>query len=132
MDRQELLWRQFELHVGLYKDYLNLTLKINAAFYAITGAIVSYVLAHRANDISKAALFIPIVLGSGLTLLFLYGSIMLRHTRNEMISIRDELQLQTIPEIYVLRGLLWLSLAGFFAVTVGVLVIWCHSWTDKM
>jgi hypothetical protein len=127
VDRPELLWRQFELHVGLYKHYLELTFKANAAYYAITGAIVSYVLAHRADGMSRAGLFIPVVLGVGLALLFLYGAIMLRHTRDEMISIRDELRLQTIPELRVLALLLWLSAFGFLVVSGGVILIWCKG-----
>jgi hypothetical protein len=124
MDRPELLWRQYKLHVGLYKEYLGLTLKINAAFYAITGAIVTYVLAHRADDMPRIALFIPVVMGASLFALFLYGAVMLRHTRDEMISIREELQLKTIPELYILRGLLWISMVGFVVVCAGIVVIW--------
>jgi hypothetical protein len=124
MERSELLWRQFELHVGLYKHYLELTLKMNAAYYAITGAIVTYVLAHRTDGMSRAGLFIPVVLGVGLVLLFAYGAVMLRYTRDEMISIRDELRLQTIHELRVLSLLLWLSAIGFLVVSVGVVFIW--------
>jgi hypothetical protein len=124
MDRPELLWRQFELHVGLYKHYLDLTLKMNAAYYAITGAIVSYALAHRTDGSSRASLFIPVVLGFGLVLLFVYGAIILRYTRDEMISIRDELGLKTIPELRVLSALLWLSACGFFVVAGYVFFLW--------
>ena len=127
MERPELLWRQFELHVGLYKHYLELTFKMNVAYYAITGAIVSYVLAHHADGMSRAGLFIPVVLGVGLVLLFFYGAMMLRYTREEMISIRDELGLQTIPELRVLSFLLFLSAVGFLVVSGGVIVIWCNG-----
>jgi hypothetical protein len=127
MDRHELLWRQYKLHIGLYKDYLGLTLKVNAAFYAITGAIVTYVLAHHADAMTLISLFVPVVMGACLFLLFLYGSVMLRHTRDEILLIRDELQLRTIPELYILRGLLWVSMVGFVVVCGGVIVIWRHS-----
>lgn len=124
MERQKLLWSQFELNAGLYKHYLDLTLKVNGAYYAITGAIVTYVLAHRADGISRSGLLIPIVLSVCLGLLFAYGAIMLRHTRAEMISIRDELGLQTIPELHILSALLWLSVLGFLVVSVGVIILW--------
>lgn len=127
MDRQELLWRQFELHVGLYKHYLDLVLKMNVAYYAITGAIVSYFLANRADGMSRAGLFVPLVLGVGLIALFAYGAIKLPYTRDEMIAIRDELGLQTIPEIKVLAILLWLSVVGLVLVSVGLLVVWSNG-----
>ena len=41
LDR-ELLWRQYQLHVDLYKHYLDMTLKFNTFYYAITGGIVSF------------------------------------------------------------------------------------------
>jgi len=126
MDRQDLIWHQFELHVGLYKHYLELTLKINAAYYAIAGAIVSYVLAHP-DGMSRAGLFVPLVLGVGLAGLCLYGALMLRFTRDEMIAIRDELGLQTIPEIRVLSVLLWISAGGFLVVSAGIVVMWFHG-----
>jgi hypothetical protein len=42
----EILWKQYELHVGLYKEYLNLLLKFNVFYYAATGALLSYYLSH--------------------------------------------------------------------------------------
>lgn len=124
MDRNELLWRRLELHVGLYRHYLELTLKVNAAFYAITGAIVSYVLAHREDGVTHTGLFIPLVLGLGLTTIFVFGAFMLRVTRNEMIAIRDELGLASIPEVRMLSLLLWVSSLGFLIVSVGVAALW--------
>ena len=38
---KDLLWKQYELHVGLYKHYLELALKFNVFYYAATGAILS-------------------------------------------------------------------------------------------
>ena len=125
MDQQDLLWKQYELHVSLYKFYLELTLKVNAAFYAISGAVASYVLTHQTVVAAKAALLIPAVLGVGLAFVAAYGAVMQRYTRNELLAIRDTLKLETIPEIKVLAFLLWVSALGFAAVSVGLLVLWC-------
>jgi len=126
MDRQELLWRQYELHVSLYKFYLELTLKINAAFYAIAGAIATYTLSHEtAGAATRAALLVPAVLGIGLAVVAVYAAIIQDHTRNELIAIRDSLELQTIPEIKVLGWLLWVSAFGFAAVAIGLVWLWC-------
>jgi hypothetical protein len=38
----ELLWRQYELQVELYKQYLDLVLRFNVFYYAITGGILSF------------------------------------------------------------------------------------------
>ena len=42
MSDPEMLWRQYSLHVDLYKFYLDLAIKINVFYYAVTGAILAY------------------------------------------------------------------------------------------
>ena len=125
MDRQGLLWKQYELHVGLYKFYLELTLKVNAAFYAISGAVATYTLTHQDSNAGRAALLIPAVLGLGLAIVAGCGAYLQAATRSELIEIRDLLELQTIPEIKILSWLLWVSVVGFLAVSVGLVWLWC-------
>lgn len=38
----EILWKQYALHVDLYKFYLDLGVKVNAFYYAVTGSILTY------------------------------------------------------------------------------------------
>ena len=127
MDRTDLLWRRFELHVALFKHYLDMTLKINVAFYAISGAVVSYVLAHPGDRTSQAGLLIPLILGIGLTTVSVFGALMLGETRKDLLSIRDELGLKTAPEVRVLSLLLWASAVGFLAVGVAAVILWLAS-----
>jgi len=124
VDRQELLWKQYELHVSLYQFYLELTLKVNAAFYAISGAVATYTLTNQAGGATRAALLVPVVLGIGLALVAGYGALIQDHTRNELIAIRDALELQTIPEVKILSWLLWVSVVGFVAVSGGLVWLW--------
>jgi hypothetical protein len=105
MDRTDLLWRRFELHVALFKHYLDLTLKINVAFYAISGAVVSYVLAHPGDRTSQAGLLIPLILGVGLTTVSMFGALMLGETRKDLLSIRDGSSRPIAPPLGVFRGL---------------------------
>lgn len=125
MDRQELLWKQYELHVGLYKFYLELTLKVNAAFYAISGAVATYTLTHQDSNVARAALLIPAVLGIGLAIVAGCGAYLQSATRSELIAIRESLKLQTIPEVKILGWLLWVTVAGFLAVSAGLVWLWC-------
>jgi hypothetical protein len=41
VDPEELKWRQYALLVDLYKFYLELSLKFNLFFYAVTGGMMS-------------------------------------------------------------------------------------------
>ncbi len=40
--RTELLWREYQLGVDLYKFYLDLVIKAIVGYYAITGGILSF------------------------------------------------------------------------------------------
>lgn len=58
-DREELLWRQYELQVGLFKEYLNLVLKVNGFYYVATGALVSFYLSKPQVPWMKYSLAFP-------------------------------------------------------------------------
>ena len=36
MNQQEIYWRQYQLNIETYRGYLELVLKINGLYYAIT------------------------------------------------------------------------------------------------
>jgi len=98
----ELLWKQYALHVDLYKFYLDLVVKVNVFYYAVTGAILTYYFQHASDDITRFALLLPIVFSLTIGGIFFYGAKLLRVTREELFAIRDKLALETAPEIGVL------------------------------
>lgn len=100
------LWKQYEIQVDLYKNYLKLALEVNVFYYAITGAIVSYYFAHKAESSVQYALLLPIIMSAMLSLFFTWGGQLNRLSREEMFRVRDALGLQTAPEFEVLTWLL--------------------------
>jgi hypothetical protein len=106
--RQEHLWRQYNVHVDLYKYYLDMGLKANTFFYAITGGILSFYLAHAQDSLMKYALVLPIVMSAALGVFFLYGANLLKLTRTDEERLLKELKLGVAVEvnvlIYFLRG----------------------------
>ena len=100
------LWRQYEIKVDLYKHYLKLTIEINALYYAITGALLSYYLAHRSNSTVRFALILPLLMSILFGLLFIYGAILNRLSRAEIFRVRDALGLHVAPDLAVLGWLL--------------------------
>jgi hypothetical protein len=113
---QEVLWKQYELHVGLYKEYLNLLLKFNGFCYAATGAMVSYYFSKPEIPWMKFSLLFPVLMSIAFALLFLYGASQSEYTRRELFAIRDALGLATAPEYAVLKVFLWLSAILMLAV----------------
>jgi hypothetical protein len=122
------LWKQYEISIDLYKHYLKLTIEINIFYYAITGAIVSYYFAHRMEspDI-RFSLLLPILMSVLLALFFIYGSIMNRHSRDEMFRVRDALGLRVSPEFAVLSWLLviFAALMVLVALSLGAILLGC-------
>lgn len=118
---KELLWKQYALHVDLYKNYLDLVLKFNIFYYASTGAILSFYFSKTDVSLIKFSLLFPIMASVCFGVLFIYGASALRVTRQEMFDIRDKLDLDTAPEFNVLSGLLLASALLMFGVAVVVL-----------
>lgn len=126
MDSSELLWRQYQQNVDLYKFYMDLTIKFNVFFYAVTGAIVSFALTQRdGNDLIRFALLLPLVMSLSFAGFFVYGGILMRILRRETFSIRDALNLQAAPDVGVLSVLLYLFAFVFLLIAVGCGVLLC-------
>lgn len=89
MDDRELLWKQYQLNIELYRTYLDLALKLNLFYYAITGAIVSFYFAHPEDPLTKFSLVLPTVMSAAFSAFFYYGAILSRNTRTEIFRIRD-------------------------------------------
>lgn len=119
---QELLWKQYALHVDLYKFYLDLTIKVNVFYYAVTGAILSYYFKGASDGVARYALVLPIVMSFGLGGIFLYGSTLLTVVRTEVFDIRDKLGLETAPEFMLLTVVL--GVMGLIMFLVGVALLW--------
>ena len=105
---RDLLWKQYSLHVDLYKFYIDATIKVNAFHYAITGAILSFYFTRTDIALAKWSLVLPLVLSLGLGGLFIYGAGLLEVTREDVFNLRDKLGLEVSPEFKVLGVLLWI------------------------
>lgn len=119
----ELLWKQYELQVDLYKGYLELLLKFNVFYYAATGAIVSYYFSKPDIPWMKFCLWFPILMSIGFAILFIYGASQTHVVRQELFDIRDKLGLDTAPEYRVLYIFLWISSVLMLITALGLLVM---------
>jgi hypothetical protein len=120
---KDILWKQYELHVGLYKGYLELVLKFNVFYYAATGALISYYFSKPDIPWMKYSLGFPILMSFCFAGLFFYGASCTHVVRQELFDIRDKLGLDTAPEYKVLAVLLWISAAMMLIVAVCLVVM---------
>jgi hypothetical protein len=123
---KELMWKQYALHVDLYKFYLDLVIKVNVLHYAVTGGILSYYFQHSTDGVARYGLMLPIAFSVAIGGIFLYGALLIGVVRQEMFEIRDKLALSTAPEFMVLT--VFLVIMGFLTLGVGValLIYYCR------
>lgn len=121
---RETILKQYQTHVDLYKHYLDLTLRVNIFYYAITGAILSfYFTKSHDSNIIRYSLLLPLLMSVFYAIIFIYSSIKLNVTREEVFQIRDWLGLRSAPEFNVLKYFLRASASLFILVALGLIMI---------
>jgi hypothetical protein len=121
MEPTEILWGQYKQNVELYKFYMELIVKFNVFYYAVTGAIVSFFFASQNIPDIKYSLVLPIIMSLGFAGFFIYGAILMGYLREEVFRIRDALGLQVAPDVGVLSVLLYIF-SVIFILVAGSLV----------
>jgi len=125
-EARELLWKQYELHVSLYKFYLDLAIKLNIFFYAVTGGLLSFYFSHANDGAVRWSLALPAVMSFAFAWLFYRAASLVGVVRREVFRIRDALGLLTAPELQVLVYVLMIFCVLFLIVglaSVG-LIVW--------
>ncbi len=115
----ELLWRQYSQNVELFKFYMDLVVKLNVFYYAVTGAIASFYFTHTDVQSAKYGLLLPLIMSLALALFFVYGIVLNNVVRNDIFEIRDALGLRVAPDVGVLSVFLAIFALVFVLVAFG-------------
>lgn len=118
MEQKSIDWQDFELSVELHKSYLDLAIKLNIFYYAITGAILSFHFSKESPTVSVIALLLPTMLSILLGAFFLYGAKLAWNLRINIKMRADKLNLMMYPEGIVLVMLC--IIFGITMLTVGI------------
>jgi hypothetical protein len=132
MPNPNLLWKQYELCIELYKHYLKLLVEFNLFYYGVTGAVVSYGLVHIEDRLVRYGMLLPVFMSILFGAYFIYGAYLMRFMRAEVYAIRDALGLQTAPELGVLTWFLIVSTTLMATVAVGVCFLVFPSLADSL
>jgi len=123
MEPLEIIWKQYEKHIELYKFYLDLVIKVNAFHFAICGAIFSFYFANRAVPDAKWALLLPALLSFCLTAFFCYGAIANLVSRSDVFELRGIMGLKVAPDLMVLTVFLGIFSLGNLLTFFGAIYI---------
>lgn len=102
---------------------MELTVKFNVFYYAVTGAITSFYFANTNIPDVKYALILPVIMSIGFAGFFIYGAHLMKYLREEVFQIRDALGLRVAPDVGVLSILLRLFSAIFAIVAISLIYI---------
>ena len=89
--RAELLWREYQLSVDLYKFYIDILLKVVIGYYAVTGGILSFYFTRSQPEVARWALVLPCLVSLGFAWLFRWGAQRWEVVRNDAYRIASEL-----------------------------------------
>jgi hypothetical protein len=125
----EVLLAEYQVAMDLYKHYIEMTLKFNVFYYAVTGAVLSFYFSNAANvGVPRYGLLVfPVIMSLGFGGFFLWAAGLVKYTRMHIMVIVSRLGFNTIPEMHVLTVLLRLSGTLFIAVALGLLILICHA-----
>lgn len=102
--KAELLWREYQLSVDLYKFYVDVVIKVVVGYYAVTGGILSFYFTSS-RSVARWALVLPCLVSFAIALLFWWGAGLWSIVRNDVYRIADELDIGSF-ELSVLNILL--------------------------
>jgi len=115
--------KQYEILVGVYKHWLDLILRFNTTYYAITGAMLSFYLSHLSLGPLRFSLLLPATIGIGLAIFAFYSASWMKPIDEELDEIRKTLNLGITPKAVFVKLLLVWSGIFFIMVVVGLTVL---------
>jgi hypothetical protein len=118
LDEQERQWRQYQLLTEVTKHGIELLLKTNIFYFAVTGAMLSfYVTRSNPSDlIARLSLLLPVVMGLAFAGGFLAHAQTVWKPRNEIVKLTSALHIESFLDPATLR--LWLRVSAVLYVLI--------------
>ena len=125
LEDKKILFEKYKHDIDTHRGYLDLTLKANVFFYAVTGAILSYYFAHNGDhEYMEYSLLFPVVMSFFFGLFFLRGSKLSENSQMDIEYMAGALGFKTYSAIGVTVGeLLRVSSWLFMLSSIGILIL---------
>ncbi|MGI8641689.1 MAG: hypothetical protein ACR2MG_17310 [Pyrinomonadaceae bacterium] len=139
--KRNFKWEEFKLRVEHYKYYLNIALQVNAFFYLTAGGVLGFFLkdsTQQAKDNHLVFfLLLPILIGSVLGGIFLYGAELQEEAFAETKILMEELnndgfglKIKELPDAQPLHFLFTIFGVIFFIVVIALILVPIIIWFD--
>ena len=120
----DILWKQYQENIDLYKFYMDLIIKFNMFYYAVTAGIISFYFANTGIESIKYLLLLPTMMSVFFALFFIYAAKLMNPLRNEVFKIRDEIGFTTSIDIGVLSVLLYIFSVLYIIIAIALLYLY--------
>lgn len=120
--RQELDWRQYQLLTSVVERGLDLLLKANTFYFAVTGAMLSFYLSRPepARLVLRFGLLLPIVMGLAFAAVFVSHGLTVWKSHREIERLAESLGFQAWVNPASVRYWLFVSAGLFTVIAVGL------------
>lgn len=132
-ERLKYQFDELKIRIETYRFYFNLALQINGFFYLTTGAVLAFYLKEPTEPPASGHLvyflLLPILIGSVLGGVFIYGARLQKDSSIRIERLRRDLNacaglgIRRIPDIHLLRLLLLIFGSIFFLVTAALISV---------
>jgi hypothetical protein len=125
LDEQERQWRQYQLLTEVTKHGIELLLKTNIFYFAVTGAMLSFYVtrSNPADLAARLALCLPLLMGLCFAGGFLAHARTVWRPRNEIVKLVNALRLESFLDPSTLRLWLRVSAALYLVIVIGLLAL---------
>ncbi len=112
MDRIEIVFEHYKIHIDLYKHYLELLIKFNLFYFA-----------NKTIIFIQFVLLFPFIMSLIFSGFFFYASVKAKNSREEIVDIALALDLKVFPEFNILVILLKLFSILFILISILLLLL---------
>lgn len=123
MDEKELIWRELDKDIDLYKFYLDVIIKSAIFVFGITGGIVSYYFANKSKPLIQYSLIFPMIINFGFFLICVFSIKFAETLKDEHYRVCEKAGVLIPYEMSPLSNLLRLFSVMYGLCTVGLLVL---------
>ena len=123
---KEDIWKQYQIDIDMYKHYMDMMLKFNISFYAITGAIISFYFSRKDIPMIKYSLLFPIIMSILYAVYFGYCIPLTENSRQHIFDLCKKLEFSYGQEFNVLKVWLYIMVIQFTLVAITLLFLFLN------
>ncbi len=128
-DMWERTWKEYELHINLYRYYLDIGLKVTVFFFFVTGAIVGFYLRNPKWPM-QLSLLLPFLMCLAFVGVSFHGAILWSRVTYIIKDIRKELGIKKAPDINLMT--LLLVVYGAVFLIIGAAIVWLAIFGENL